>query len=171
MNFENILVKVDKPYPKIENANDDKLTVAVLKNLILSRGGELTATLQYMFQSVVAGEVNAEISDILEEIAIVEMMHIEMLMQAIKTFGGVPKYQDAQGVNFNSGFVYGSTKLKEMLDANIMGEQKAIEDYTNAINKVGNLSLKNLFKRIIEDEQLHIKVFKTIKNNVEFLSI
>ena len=33
MNFEDIIVKVDKPYPEIIGATEDYTTVAVLKNL------------------------------------------------------------------------------------------------------------------------------------------
>lgn len=171
MNLENIEVKLNTPYPKIENAQEDRTTVSVLKNLLSSRVSELTGVLQYAFQSVVADRTDNEIASILEEISIVEMLHMEKLMHAITDFGGVPRFEDSQGVNFNSSYVYYSTKLKDMLDANIAGEKRAIEDYTSAIAKVKNESLKNLLKRIIQDEELHIKIFKQIKNNVEFLSI
>lgn len=171
MNLENIEVKLNKPYPKIENAVDDKQTVAILKNLASSRAGELTGVLQYTFQSVVADSADEDIAEILEEISIVEMMHLEMLMEAITEFGGVPRYEDAVGNNFNSGYVYTSTRLKEMLDANILAEEKAVENYTNAALRVNNESLKNLFRRIIEDEKLHIKIFKQIRDSVKFLSI
>lgn len=171
MNWEDIEVKVNKPYPEIVGAEEDKSTVAVLKNLLSSRIGELTAVLQYTFQSVVSNKIEREIAEILEEISIVEMIHVEKLMKAISLFGGIPRYEDAVGNMFNSGYVFYSTKLIEMLNANIAGEKRAIEEYKNAILKVKNQSLKNLFERIIEDEELHIAVFKKIKDNVQFLSI
>jgi len=171
MNLEDIEVKVNKPYPEIVGAVDDRNVVAILKNLLSSRVGELTAVLQYTFQSVEADKVENEIADILEEISIVEMIHVEKLMKAIVDFGGVPRYEDAVGNMFNAGYVFYSTKLMDMLNANIAGEKKAIEEYKNAISKVRNESLKNLFARIIEDEELHIAAFKKIKDNVQFLSI
>jgi rubrerythrin len=58
-----------------------------------------------------------------------------------------------------------------MLDANIQGETISIENYLKAIEIVKNESLKQLFYRIIEDEKRHIEIFKTIKNNVKFLSL
>ena len=171
MNLEDIEVRVNKPYPEIVNAVEDRNTVGILKNLLSSRASELTAVLQYTYQSVVSAEIEKEISDIIEEISIVEMMHMEMLMEAIKDFGGNSKYEDAFGNVFNAGYVFYSNKLMEMLNANIAGEKKAIEDYSNAIKKVQNESLKKLFERIIEDERLHITIFKRIKDNVQFLSI
>ena len=58
-----------------------------------------------------------------------------------------------------------------MLNNNIYGEEATIKSYTNAINKVSNQSLKDLFARIILDEKKHIEVLKTIKDNVHFLSL
>lgn len=171
MNLDDVEVRLNKPYPEIVNAVDDKGAVAVLKNLLSSRVSELTAVLQYTYQSVVAGNAEKEISQILEEISIVEMMHMEMLMDAIKDFGGNPKFEDAFGNAFSSNYVFYSNKLIDMLNANIAGEKKAIEEYSNAIMKVKNESLKKLFERIIEDEKIHISIFKKIKDNVQFLSI
>lgn len=171
MNLNDVEVRNGESYPKIDNAEEDKTTVAILKNLLSSRGGELTGVMQYNFQSVVANKTEKEIADILEEISIVEMMHVKLLMEAITAFGGVPRYEDYQGINFNAGYVNTTTKLRDMLEINIAGEQRAIEEYKNAITRVKNESLKNLFRRIIKDEEIHIKVFKRIKDNVQFLSL
>lgn len=171
MNFENIQVKINKPYPQIENANDSQQTVAILKNLANTRSGELRAVLQYVYQSVVADSVEEEIASIFEEIGIVEMMHLDMLMHAMTEFGGIPEYNDSQRNPFNSTFVNYATKLSEMLDNNIQGESLAIENYKQAIARVDNESLKQLFARIIEDEEQHIKVFKKIRDSVRFLSV
>lgn len=171
MNFENIKVKIDKPYPQITNANDSPQTVAIIKNLANTRSGELRAVLQYVYQSVVADSVEEEIASIFEEIGINEMMHLDMLMHAITEFGGIPEYNDSQRNFFNANMVNYTTKLSEMLDNNIQGESLAIENYKQAINRVENQSLKDLFARIIEDEEQHIKVFKKIRDSVRFLSI
>lgn len=171
MNFEDIKVKVAKPYPEIEGAQNDKTTVAVLKNLATSKESELSAILQYVYQSVIAGDIMPEVADIIEEIAVVEMTHMDMLMHAIVDFGGNPKYEDGMGYPFSPSKVNYSTKLIDMLNANIMGEEKAIEDYTKAITMVKNKSLMDLFARIIEDEKAHIEIFKKLKNNIEFFSL
>jgi bacterioferritin len=171
MNFEDVVVRSNKPYPEIVGAQSDSRTVCVLKNLATSRVGELGAILQYTYQGVVADKIMQDVAKILEEISIVEMMHLEMLMHAITEFGGIPKYEDCQGLSFNAKYVNYSMKLHEMLNNNILGEKTAINNYQQAINLVENESLKKLFARIIEDEEMHIKVFEKIKNNVEFLSI
>ena len=171
MNFNDIDIKINKPYPEIVDAKENRETVAILKNLASSRAGEMTAVLQYIYQSVIADKTTEEIASIFEEIGVVEMMHLDMLMHAITMFGGIPKYEDAQGNYFNTATLNYNMKLKDMLDNNIRGEMMAIENYKDAIRRVDNESLKRLFARIIEDEQRHIEVFKLIRDSVCFLSI
>lgn len=171
MNFEDLIVRVNKPYPELVNVKEDTKTVALLKNLATSRKGELSAVLTYTYQSVIADKTNEEIAEIFEEIGIVEMLHLDMLMHAISMFGGVPKYEDSQGNMFNTATLNYSMKLRDMLDNNIRAESMAIEDYKMAISRVENESLKELFARIIEDEQRHVEIFKNIRDNVEFMSI
>ena len=171
MNLDNVQVKINKPYPEIVDAVDDKQVVAILKNLAMGRPGEIAAANQYVYQSVIADKTNEDIAGIFEEIGIVEMMHLDMLMHAITDFGGNPEYRDAQGNFFNTSTINYTNKLNEMLENNIRAETIAIENYQMAIDRVQNQSLKELFMRIIEDEKRHIEVFKLIRDNVEFMSI
>ncbi len=171
MNLNNVQVKINKPYPEIVDALEDKQTVAILKNLAMGRPGEVAAANQYVYQSVIADKTNDEIACVFEEIGIVEMMHLDMLMHAIADFGGNPEYRDAQGNFFNTASLNYTNKLKEMLENNIKAETLAIENYQIAIDRVQNQSLKDLFARIIEDEKRHVEIFKQIRDNVEFLSI
>jgi len=171
MNFSDIEVKVNKPYPEIIGAQDDSQTVAVLKNLAFSRVGELTGVLTYIYQSVIADKTNEEIAGIFEEIGIVEMIHQDMLMHAITSFGGNPKYEDGQGNFYNTANINYSMKLRDMLENNIRAESVAIENYNMAKDKVKNQSLKDLFARIIEDEERHVEIFKRIRDNVQFMSV
>lgn len=171
MNFEDLEIKINKPYPEILDSKEDSNTVAILKNLANSRVGEMAGVLTYIYQSVIADKTKDEIAEIFEEIGIVEMLHLDMLMHAISLFGGVPKYEDSQGNYFNTANLNYSMKLKDMLENNIKAEQLAIDNYRLAINRVQNQSLKELFERIIEDEMRHLQIFKQIRDRVQFMSI
>ena len=171
MNFEDIVVKLDKPYPEIVNTTEDRETVSILKNLATSKSGELNGVLQYIYQSVVSNKINKEISSIFEEIAIVEMIHLNLLMNAIVSFGGVPRYEDGLGNQFNTTNINYSFKLKDMLQNNIKDEQIGVSDYSRAAERVKNESLKSLLNRIKMDEELHLQIFKNILNNVTFMSV
>lgn len=171
MNLNDIEVRINKPYPEIVGAEDDMQTISVLKNLSSGRMGELTGVMQYIYQSVIADKTHQEIAEIFEEIGVVEMIHLDMLMHAITDFGGVPKYEDSQGNFFNTANLNYTIKLKDILNNNIKAETNAIENYRQAIMRVKNQSLKELFARIIEDEQRHVEIFKQIRDNVEFMSV
>ena len=153
------------------NIEEDLATVAILKNLANGRIGELGGVLQYVYQSVIADKTNQEIGGIFEEIGIVEMLHLDMLMHAISLFGGIPKYDDFKGNFFNTANLNYSTKLMDMLESNINAETISIDNYRMAMDRVKNHSLKELFARIIEDEERHLEIFKRIRDNVKFLSI
>lgn len=171
MDLKNFFVKSKEAYPEIIDAVNNPRTVSILKNLMSGNDSELTAVLQYFYQSSISKEIEKEISDILEEISIVEMMHLEILSHAIVDFGGEPRYENGMGQSFNANAVNYTNSLRKMLDANIIGEQKAIENYKKAISLVDNKSLKNLFLRIIEDEELHIKIFNHLRDSVRFMSV
>lgn len=171
MNLDNLEVKINKPYPELSEIEEDMQTVSVLKNLANGRFGEMNGVLQYIYQSVIADKTKQEIAEIFEEIGIVEMLHLDMLMHAISEFGGNPKYEDSHGNPYSASMLNYATKLSEILNNNIKAETMAIENYRMAIQKVKNRSLKELFERIIEDEQRHIEIFKYIRDTVEFMSI
>ncbi len=171
MEINNIQIRLNSLYPEIVEADNNPQTVGILKDLLSSRDGEMSGIMQYIYQSRLAFKVEPEVSQLLEEIAVVEMEHMELLMDAIIAFGGTPKYDNGRGQMFNAGYVNYTTKLKDMLEANMAGEDRSISDYTRAQKMVKNQSLKELLNRIIEDEKLHLNAFKTIYKTVKFLSV
>ena len=170
MELDDFKVRSDGAYPEIENASNCPRTVDVLSELAFSREGELTGILTYIYQSTITNKTSSDIAKVLEEIAVVEMTHLDMLMLAICDFGGNPKYKDAMGVPFSSNYINYQGKLKDMLQENIANETEAIENYKRAIKLVENESLKKLFARIILDEECHLRIFKYLLDSVQFLS-
>lgn len=170
MDLSGFKVKIDEPYVEIIDAKPCPKTVGVLKNLVSGTDGEIRALLQYFYQSRISKKLEREISKVLEEISVSEMRHAKLLSSAIVDFGGEPKYETAQGQYFSASVVNYTTKLREMLEGNMRGEQRAIDNYTQAIGRVENESLKKLFAQIIEDEKLHLKIFSYILDNVKFMS-
>jgi len=170
MDLKNIIIKSPQEYPEIIDAKRSPKTVAILKNLMSSQKSELSAILQYFYQSSVSDKIEKDIAELFEEISIIEMHHLSLLSKAIVDFGGEPKYENASGQFFNCSKINYTTKLVEMLNSNIKDKEYAIFEYEQAINNVENSSLKKLFKRIILDEELHIKALTHIKDNVKFMS-
>ena len=170
MDLNNLQVKAGTSYPEIKDAINCPKTVRILKNLMSGSESELKTILQYFYQSSISKKIEKDISNILEEISIVEMMHMGLLSHAIVDFGGEPRYENGMGQFFNTSTINYSTKLRDILDKNIVGEERSIEGYNQAIENVDNQSLKALLKRIIEDEKLHIKILTHLRDNVKFMS-
>ena len=145
-----------EPYPSVDAAPADPKTVAIIKQNRSGAAGELTAIAQYIFQNNRTDEEN--FANGILQIALVEMMHLDMLGDAIQALGGKPTFDDGK-YYWQAGAVNYADKLPGMLRANIEDEQTAIKNYEQSVADTPNEQVKALFRRIITDEQLHIVYF------------
>jgi len=144
------------PYPEVTGV-PDPATVALLKEDYAGAGGEITAILQYVYQQGRLDDDPALANAILQ-IAIVEMMHLDMLGDAIVALGGKPSFDDGH-FYWDASKVDYAQDLKGMLQANIAAEKNAIETYEKHSALTENESVKALLARIAQDEQLHLQFF------------
>ncbi len=160
-NFLDLPTRSTLPFPVLTNVVPSAKTVQLLKKLCYSKGSELTAITTYLYQDWQLYPKYQDIANELEQISIAEMTHLDVLSNAIVAFGGTPNYSFEEtfwtGKNVSS-----STRLPDIMYENIMAENKAIEDYEEAIKNVDNESLKKIFEKIIEDEKTHISIFQAI---------
>lgn len=155
-----MVVPVDSaPYPEVTGERD-LATVALLKEDYAGSGGEITAITQYVFQSGRVTDNDSYANGILQ-IAISEMMHLDMLGDAIVALGGNPSFDDGKKFWCASNVNY-AMSYKDMLKANIAAETGAIASYEKHIKMTKNESVKALLSRIIEDEKLHLKFFEDL---------
>lgn len=146
------------PYPTIEGpcgVQDAKL----LADDYAGREGEMTAIAQYMFQHTVLKDEYPELAADLEAIALGEMQHYELLADAITRCGGLPYVAGSHCFWSGSAVTY-DTEALDAVRADIAGEIYAIGAYKRTIQKVKNVSLQNLLRRIIADEQTHLRLLR-----------
>lgn len=168
MEIEDLPYSVQIEFPEVVVDQPNMYYAALLQNLYASCNSETSAILQYIYQSYLTAQKEPQISKLLEHIAITEMHHHEKLADAIVKLGGVPYYNNSQGVNFNVRCVYDSTNLKQMLLRDIEDEEKAILEYNYAKSKIDNQSIQSLIERIVLDEQLHKKALETVMEYISF---
>ena len=155
-NLPGLTVPLDSaPYPEAEGG-PDPATVALLKEDYAGAQGELTAILQYVFQSAASGD--EAFSNAALQVAITEMMHLDMLGDAIETLGGSPRFDDGRYF-WDASRVDYATDMRAMLAADIEAERSAIENYQRHMGLTENESVRALLARIIRDEQLHLQFF------------
>ena len=144
------------PYPEVKGGKDAQ-AVALLKEDYAGMQGELTAVAQYVFQNGRASD-NETFANSVLQIAIVEMMHLDMLGDAIVALGGEPEFDDGKYF-WNAGYVNYSKGYADMLKADIAAEKTAIENYLKHAAAIKNDTVKALLERIVVDERLHLRFF------------
>ncbi len=151
-------------YTPITNASCDCRTIRILKSLLGGRFGEFTNLSTYLYQQFITKTLNSTLADNLSNIINQKLRHIELLGNAIASFGGNPRFTNGQGTPWSSRFVNYTTNQQTFLRNNINAEEKAIAEYEKAISQVNNESLKQLLREIIEDERRHIQIFQSYFN-------
>lgn len=164
-------IKAEKEYPSLDGITEDYKTLRVISPAYAGGRGELTAVLQYVYQSILLERFGKkEMGKTVLSIAINEMHHLELLGTAITLLGAPPAftaclpypigYYSASNVNY--------TKTPcEMIEADIAAESNAIADYRKILGCILNEPLKALIERIIEDEELHLAAFKSMKKELK----
>lgn len=158
---------VNKDYPPIKVEKENPYYAQILLNNYASEISEETAIHLYLYQSLILD--NQELSTILEKIALVEMHHLKILGTAITKLGLKPLYGTIKNNFFTpwiSTNVNYNTNIKQIFQNNIATEKRAIENYEKSRKLINDIYIKALITKIIEDEQLHVKIFEDIYQNL-----
>lgn len=131
-------------------------TLTDMMNKAIAR--EVQVSIQYMWQHVMAkGLESAEISEVFEEVAIVEMKHAEKIAERLFYFDVVPTTKpDPISIGVS---------VKEMLEIDAKAEEEAIDLYKNIIkqaNSEGDSTTRLLFEQILVEEEDHHDTFTTL---------
>lgn len=151
----------DLPYPELTVYSVSRGDVIALTDDYAGRESETTAIMQYSYQSYILKEKYPDVAKVLEQIAIVEMTHHEMLAEAIIESGGDPVIAGRHCFWSGSTVNY-AEDLCTILKADLQGELTAIANYKRTIAALSNKSIAALIERIILDEELHVKIFKKL---------
>lgn len=167
--FNYIDFEIKQPYPTVHI--DSLLEPEVVSLLITSYSGikgELTAVLQYSYQSFFNKPTNEELHEILEKVSISEMIHLEILSQILLSQKIDPRFCRYVDNDYNVCEAWSANNINyekdinKFLEYNISLEQMAIDTYNEIVNNTHCLELKNIINRIIADEKAHLKVFNKL---------
>ena len=152
------MYKSNLPYPDIKVEKENIEYAKLLMYPYASMISEDTATHLYMYQSFILDD---NIGKILENIAIVEMNHLEMLAKTINLLGLKPEYK-SNDIPWTSNYINYTNNLKDILKINIEAETLAIKNYQNLIKVINDKYIKKMLERIIVDEEIHLKIFNDL---------
>ena len=94
------------------------------------------------------------------------MTHYEILNEAVVAFGGDPTPTDGQGNVWTGRNVNQEKDSRKILLDNIALEQCLIKQYLAAERESSNLSLAELYLKIIEEKQKNIELFQQVYNSL-----
>ena len=162
-------VKLNLPYPEIKVEKENLYYAELLSQDYAGMVSETSASLLYSYQHFNTFDSNEEFTKIIEEVSIVEMMHLEMLGKTIKLLGKPPIYKTCEAsrgdcVFWNASDINYDVDIREMLKTDIRGEMAAIKNYEHHKNIIEDKYIKELLDRIILDEKHHIEIFETLLN-------
>lgn len=150
------------PYPEVKVLRPNLSYANLLMDDYAGLVSELTAINQYLYHHFFFKDIDKELGELLENTAITEMLHMEILADVIKKLGGNPIMRGAYstcGDFWNGSFVYYGTNVCEQLKADIDSEYKAIEMYDRHTCMISDPFIQAILQRIILDEKVHIHLF------------
>lgn len=151
------------PYPVVRVVAPNAFYKDLLMDDYAGMVSEFTAISQYLYHYFVFGQVDKHLADLLVGVSLVEMHHMDLLAHTIILLGGDPKIRgtfSTAGDFWNGSFVAYGTSLCQRLALDIDSEIKAICNYQEHIRLIQDPYIQELLKRIILDEQHHIKLFE-----------
>lgn len=156
---------MNKEYPIIKVENKNLYYADILLFDYTSSVSELTATNQYVYQSIYFKKIDNALSKDLLKISITEMHHLGYLGETISLLGRKPvfkspDYSTENMIPWDSNYINYTTDIKKMLIHNIKIEKQAIKNYEKHIKIIKDIHIQKLLNFILKEEYEHIKIFE-----------
>jgi len=144
-------------------SKDPKKVIDLLNE---ARARELAGILQYMVQHYdLTDQDYGKLAKVLKATAIVEMKHAEALAERIVFLGGTPTSKPDAEAKKNQ-------KISDMIATDIGIEEEAVKLYNEAAlacaEALDHVS-KDLFEKLLKDEDGHLDAFLNIKEHLDKL--
>lgn len=152
-------------YPKLDSIVRNPQSARLIMHSYAGDVSEDTAIHQYLFQSVILKEKDEEVSDILEQIAEVEMHHFQYLAELIQQLGVYPVFVDPivdKNEFWTSRYVCYDVEVEDILEMDMEAEKKAIMQYQSLIHVIEDQQVKEALRRIVVDEKIHLEIFEKL---------
>lgn len=156
---------VDLPYPEPKVERKSLEYANILLQDYAGAVSELTAINLYVYQHIVSKGDFDDYAELIGGVSMAEMKHLELLGKTIKLLGIKPIYMDSAcppGRLWTPNYINFSVYIKEMLLEDIKAETEAIKTYKYHISIIKDKYIRELLKRILVDEELHLKYFKEL---------
>ncbi len=153
----------DEPYPSAEGLSPDPVSARIISTAYATGCGELNSILQYIYQSFIFAHAgDTKCAELVKSVALAEMIHLNLLGNALANLGAQPVFTFNPPVAFNfysAKFVSYTCKPKEMLEDDVAAEKHAVAAYEKMLLRLKNRAVRELIARLLKDERLHLEAF------------
>jgi bacterioferritin len=140
----------------------------VIETLNIMLADELTAINQYIVHGEMAADWGyAALHEVAEKRAIDEMKHAESLIERILFLEGKPIVTELKAIHIGED-------VEKAIKNDTKSEAEAIAAYNKAINVAGEYNdygTRELFEKILKDEEAHIDVLEAQSSQIEQMGI
>lgn len=156
----------ERVYPTLDGIEEDYKSLRILSPAYAGRDGEMTAILQYVYQSIVLGaRGERDAAQVLRQIFVDEMMHLQLLGTLICKLGAPPVFTSCPpypvGYYSASNVDYTRSPQKMVL-SDISAERAAIDSYERMISQIKNDRVCAVLSAICEDERRHLEALEEL---------
>lgn len=156
------------PYPDIKVEKPNVFYGEILLQDLAGQTSEETSIHKYLYQSITQFDQYIDIANVLENIAKVEMHHLQMIARLVYLLGVDPKYRTLEcfqdtPVYWKAQYINYETDIEKILTLSIKQEQAVINQYQNHIEVIQDSFIQEILKRIILDEKIHIKTLEKLQ--------
>lgn len=159
-------IKANLPYPPLDGIEPDLEAARIIGPAYASvYTSEVSASFQYIYHHFFFDKLKMnDFAYVVENIAIAEMIHIEILGKMLLQLGVDPIFSGnpPQRNYYNTSMIAYSKTPQKMLMDDINAEMRAIKDYENIVKRLKNEKVAAVIQRIILDEQVHLEEFKRL---------
>lgn len=154
--------KSDLIYPEIKVKEKNIEISKMLLDIYSGRNSILNNIFSYLYQIPF---VSNNISEILSNLIEVEINHAKIISKTIYLLGLKPRFMYNNLNNFkyfNTSYINYETNEKKILENNLNLKEELVDIYNKLIDKIEDENVLEILKRILIDENIHIKIFKDL---------
>ena len=159
-------VMLDLPYPPLKVSERNLSYADMLTVDYCGTVSEFTAIAQYINNENRLSCERCDIAKPLLGMAVCEMMHLQKLGELIVLLGGNIGYtassRNGRPVMWSPSFLNIPSECSRMLQADMEAEIEAINQYEMHISWIKDECVNAVLRRIIQDEEYHIMMLKTL---------
>ena len=158
-----------EPYPPINCSIKNSMYARIMLDNMAGNRSEMSAISLYTYNQLITDE-HKEIADIFHKISIVEMHHLRIFGTLAKQLGADPRLWTSRhnrAVYWSPGFNQYPKELPHLIQHSLQEERFAVEKYTKQLNVIKDETIINNLKRIILDEELHVKILENCLNTYQ----